>query len=62
MDQIKVQIETDDESVKDELFTLLRQRVGLRIEVEIVEKGSLPRFEMKGRRIVDKRENRVVKS
>lgn len=41
MDQIKVQIETDDESVKDELFTLLRQRVGLRIEVEIVEKGSL---------------------
>lgn len=62
MDQMKVQIETEDESIKDDLFTLLRQRVGLRIEVEIVEKGSLPRFEMKGRRIVDKRENRVVKS
>lgn len=60
MDQIKVQIETDNESIKDELYTLLRQRVGLRIDTEIVEKDTLPRFEMKGRRILDQREKRAA--
>lgn len=53
MDQIKVQIETEDQAVKETLATVLRQRIGLRIEVELVD--NLPRFEMKGRRIVDQR-------
>lgn len=60
MDQIKVQIETDKESIKEELFTLLRQRLGLRIDTEIVAKGTLPRFEMKGRRVVDHRDNQMM--
>jgi phenylacetate-CoA ligase len=34
----------------------LRNRIGLRIEVETVKEGSLPRFEMKSRRVVDERE------
>ena len=60
MDQIKVQIETDNEAIRDELYTLLRQRVGLRINTEIVENGTLPRFEMKAKRILDDREKRTA--
>lgn len=55
MDQIKVEIETEDPSIEDQLFVRLRERIGLRIDTEIVESGKLPRFEMKGKRVVDKR-------
>lgn len=59
MDQIKVQIETREPSLKETLATLLRQRIGLRIQVEVVER--LPRFELKGRRVLDLRNHvRVV--
>lgn len=55
MDQIKVQFETDSNKIKDELAAQLRQRVGLRINTEEVEKGKLERFEMKGKRVIDQR-------
>ncbi|MED3764694.1 phenylacetate--CoA ligase family protein [Ureibacillus terrenus] len=57
MDQMKVQIE-GPENVVESLARLLRVRLGLRIEVERVEDGSLTRFEMKARRIIDKRKNK----
>lgn len=55
MHQIKVQIEGPEEVVPN-LFKLLRERIGLRIEVERVEDNSLPRFEMKAKRVLDQRE------
>jgi phenylacetate-CoA ligase len=43
-------------------MTRLRERVGLRIEVEVVEPGSLPRFEMKARRVLDLRNKAGVRA
>lgn len=53
--QVKLQIEGPETVVKP-LAKLLRQRIGLRIEVERVEENTLPRFEMKAKRILDQRE------
>jgi phenylacetate-CoA ligase len=36
----------------------LQVRLGLRVDVVAVPRGSLPRFEGKGRRLVDRRGNR----
>ncbi|BAQ09318.1 phenylacetate--CoA ligase [Bacillus sp. OxB-1] len=57
MDQIKVQIESDSNIIA-ELAALLRDRVGLRIAVENVASGSLPRFTMKSKRVLDERVDR----
>lgn len=54
MDQIKVRVETDAELIP-EISKKLRDRIGLRIEVELAEAGSLPRYEMKARRMIDHR-------
>lgn len=54
LDQLKIEIEDRLQSpqrVQDEL----QVRIGLRIKVEPVAIGSLPRFEGKGRRLVDLR-------
>lgn len=55
MDQIKVQVEGKGIDLPL-LEKKLRERIGLRIEVEKVASGTLPRFEMKSRRVVDQRE------
>lgn len=55
MDQIKVEIESDSEQIVPILATKLRERVGLRIQVEKVPDNELPRFTMKARRVVDNR-------
>jgi len=54
MNQVKINIETDAD-ILPKLKALLRERLGLRIEVEVVVKGTLPRFEMKARRVQDVR-------
>ncbi|MDQ0190266.1 phenylacetate--CoA ligase family protein [Alicyclobacillus cycloheptanicus] len=61
MVQVKVQVEAPD-TVLTPLMTRLRERVGLRIEVEVVEPGSLPRFEMKARRVLDLRNKAGVRA
>lgn len=58
MDQIKVEIESDSEQIVPILATKLRERVGLRIQVEKVPDNELPRFTMKARRVVDNRKKR----
>ncbi|GAB7386422.1 phenylacetate--CoA ligase [Bacillaceae bacterium] len=55
LDQVKVQIEAD-EDLCAELSKRFRERIGLRIEVERVAPGTLPRFELKARRVIDKRD------
>lgn len=57
MTQVRVQIESTA-SVSNELKGKLRDRVGLRIDVEEMEANTLPRFEMKSRRVLDQRTNK----
>lgn len=57
MDQIKVQVEGEGIEV-DRIEKALRERIGLRIEVEKVAPNSLPRFELKARRVLDQRAKR----
>ncbi|MGD8191475.1 phenylacetate--CoA ligase family protein [Brevibacillus ginsengisoli] len=59
MNQVKVQIEAT-EDILDELKVCLRERIGLRIEVEQVASGVLPRFEMKSKRVLDQRESKIM--
>lgn len=54
MDQLSLEVECSDEQVKI-LEQLLRDRLAMRVAVQIVPAGSLPRFEAKARRWVDKR-------
>ena len=54
MNQVKVQVEAPGFLVP-KLEKRLRNRIRLRIDVETVDPGFLPRFEMKSRRVVDER-------
>ncbi|MGJ3220740.1 phenylacetate--CoA ligase family protein [Geobacillus thermoleovorans] len=54
MNQVKVQIESE-EDVGRRLADRLRERIGIRIDVERVPSGSLPRFSMKAKRVIDER-------
>jgi len=54
MDELLIEIEDrlgQPGRVEDEF----QVRLGLRVKVELVDIGSLPRFEAKGKRFVDKR-------
>jgi phenylacetate-CoA ligase len=57
MDQLLVEIE-DRLGQSDRVANELRLRLGLTVEVQCVPLGSLPRFEGKGRRFIDRRERR----
>ncbi len=54
MDALDVQVE-DRLNEPTRIAKELQLRLGLRIEVEPVEMGSLPRFEGKGKRFIDRR-------
>ncbi|WP_179234748.1 phenylacetate--CoA ligase family protein [Heyndrickxia coagulans] len=54
MDQVKVKFEANRD-ISSALAWELRDRIGLRIDVEKVKNGTLERFTMKARRIIDER-------
>ncbi len=54
MDQLRIELE-DQLNKPDRVKQALRLRLGLRVEVECVPAGTLPRFEAKGKRFVDNR-------
>ncbi|WP_232509559.1 phenylacetate--CoA ligase family protein [Parageobacillus thermoglucosidasius] len=56
MNQVKVQVESETD-VERRLADRLRERIGIRIDVERVAQGSLPRFSMKAKRVVDQRDH-----
>jgi phenylacetate-CoA ligase len=59
MDEIQIQVEVAGDNPRDMLDAIQReasQRLGLRVEVSLAAAGSLPRFELKARRITDKRQ------
>jgi len=55
MDQLKIEVE-DRSNDPDRIAGALQAQLGLRVEVTVVESGSLPRFEAKGKRFIDRRE------
>ena len=54
MDQLAIEVEMDAAAI-DQLSELLRDRLAMRVKVEPVERGTLPRFEAKAKRLVDRR-------
>ena len=54
MDSLLIEVE-DRNNDSDDIARLLESRLGLRIDVNCVAENSLPRFEAKGQRFVDKR-------
>ena len=54
MDQLEIEVEAGEEDVRL-LSAKLRDRLSLRIPVKSVLSGTLPRFEAKARRLLDKR-------
>lgn len=54
MDQLKIRVE-DRLQEPRRIAEEIQMRLGLRVDVELVELGSLPRFEMKGNRFLDQR-------
>ena len=54
MDQLKIEIE-DSLNAPDRIRQELEVRLGFRVDVEVVQANTLPRFEAKGKRFVDQR-------
>jgi phenylacetate-CoA ligase len=60
VEELIVELETRDAEV-DRVADALRARIGVRIPVQRVEAGALPRFELKAKRIVDRRKDIVLR-
>ena len=54
MDQLKIEIEAITENI-DPVRLALQNKLGFRVDVDLVANQSLPRFEAKGKRFVDNR-------
>jgi phenylacetate-CoA ligase len=54
MDQLKIEVE-DALNQPERIAATLQTRLGLRVDVRAVAAGTLPRFEAKGKRFVDER-------
>lgn len=60
LDDIEIRVEVNEGSVEDvvsEVAKELRMGLGIRIKVEPVQFGTLPRFDLKARRVTDHRPN-----
>ncbi|MEO2002671.1 MAG: phenylacetate--CoA ligase family protein, partial [Candidatus Poribacteria bacterium] len=55
LDSLEVHIEADSEATSDAVSGALRTALGLRVGVQRVAAGSLPRFDLKARRVTDHR-------
>lgn len=56
MDELKIELEDPAENVAAGIADALQQQLGIRIQVETCDSGTLPRFEAKATRLVDLRE------
>src|SRR5690606_30135321 len=56
LDQIKIEVE-DRAAKPARIAQALETQLSLKVEVQLVEANSLPRFEGKGRRFIDHRHN-----
>ena len=55
LDQLDVHVETEGDGAGEAVSGALREALGLRVAVRRVEIGSLPRFDLKARRVTDHR-------
>jgi len=55
MEELAVEVEGTEAAARA-VADALRLRIGVRIETAAVPAGTLPRFELKARRVVDQRE------
>ena len=55
MDQLAIEVEAE-EAVVEQLSEMVRDRLAMRVNVSAVPEGTLPRFEGKAKRLVDRRE------
>jgi phenylacetate-CoA ligase len=55
LDALTVEVEASD-GVAESLSRAFRERLGVRIQAQVVPLESLPRWELKARRVVDARE------
>jgi phenylacetate-CoA ligase len=55
LDELSVEVETPSEAMAGEIARVLRERLAVRISTRAVPVGSLPRWELKARRLVDAR-------
>ena len=58
LDELRIRVEVaggEEDGIAPAIVNEFRHALGLRVEVEIVPRGSLPRFEFKARRFVDLR-------
>ena len=58
MDEVRIQIEAAGEpprQIESAISNALQLKLGLRMQVTAVSPGSLPRFELKSRRVTDHR-------
>lgn len=59
MDQLKIEVESFSDSKDVELIAKIHEafetKLGFRVDVAAVENGTLPRFEAKGKRFIDRR-------
>ena len=56
LDELTVEVETRSEAIAEALGRELRQRLAVRIPTRAVPVGTLPRWELKARRLVDARD------
>ncbi len=59
MDELEILVEIAEGDIRETLTAIRREvshRLGLRIEVTAAEAGSLPRFELKAKRVIDRRQ------
>jgi len=59
LDELRLEVE-DRLDAPERVAEELKLRLGLRVEVRAVPTGSLPRFEGKGRRLIDHRRRGVT--
>ena len=57
LDQVTIELE-GDKQLAERLSNRLRDRLAIRVEVRCVPRGTLPKFDAKARRILDKRDKR----
>lgn len=55
-DSLTIRVEAADPELRETLEHKLREKIGLRVDVDIVEPGALPRSERKTQRVFDHRE------
>jgi len=59
MDELEILVEISEADIRETLNAIRREvshRLGLRVGVTPAESGSLPRFELKAKRVIDKRQ------